>query len=166
MEFDKDIHIESVCKNDADFLYGLMNIPSVLQDLNEIPTNRQDWVDAVNAWLSDEDEEDHIVFFKNTPIGWLGINGLLSKDKTAYLKMAVFLPEYQGRGVGAFAIKQLMSGLKDRGYEKIILYTDSDNHKAQSCYKKCGFQIVDSLTETVSNGKSILRVKMESALNQ
>ena len=160
------IAIKPVCEDDADFLYSLMNIPSVLQVLNEIPTERQDWVDAVNAWLSDDDEEDYIVFHKSTPIGWLGINGLLSKDKTAYLKMAVFLPEYQGRGVGAFAIKQLMSDLKSRGYEKIILYTDSDNHKAQSCYKKCGFQIVDSLTETVSNGKSILRVKMESALNQ
>ena len=160
------ITIKPVCEDDADFLYSLMNIPSILQVLNEIPTERQNWVDAVNAWLSDDDEEDYIVFHKSTPIGWLGINGLSDGDKCAYLKMAVFLPEYQGRGVGAFAIKQLMSGLKDRGYEKIILYTDSDNHKAQSCYKKCGFQIVDSLTETVSNGKSILRVKMESALNQ
>ena len=165
MEFDKDIHIESVCENDADFLYGLMNIPSVLQDLNEIPTNRQDWVNAVNVWLFDGDEEDYIVFHKSTPIGWLGINGLLSKDKSAYLKMAVFLPEYQGHGFGSFAIKRVMSDLNSKGYQKVILYTDSGNHKAQSCYKKCGFQIVDSLTETMSNGKSISRVKMESVLN-
>ena len=161
MEFDKDIHIEPVCKNDADFLYVLMNIPSVMQVLNEIPTGRQDWVEAVNAWLSDDDEEDYIVFHKSTPIGWLGINGLTGGDKSAYLKMAVFLPEYQGRGFGSFSIKQLISNLKSKGFEKVILYTDRDNHKAQSCYKKCGFQTVDSLTETMSNGKSISRIKME-----
>ena len=155
------IAIKPVCEDDADFLYSLMNIPSVLQILNEIPTERQDWVDAVNGWLSDDDEEDYIVFHKSTPIGWLGINGLLGGDKCAYLKMAVFLPEYQGRGFGSFSIKQLISNLKSRGFEKVVLYTDSDNYKAQSCYKKCGFQTVESLTETMSNGKSISRVKMK-----
>ena len=155
------IAIKPVCEDDADFLYSLMNIPSVLQVLNEIPTERQDWVDAVNAWLSDDDEEDYIVFHKSTPIGLLGINGLSGGDKCAYLKMAVFLPEYQGRGFGSFSINQLISNLKSRGLEKVVLYTDSDNYKAQSCYIKCGFQTVESLTETMSNGKSISRVKME-----
>ena len=78
--------------------------------------------------------------------------------------MAVFLPDYQGHGFGSFAIRELMSRLKHRGYEKIVLYTDSDNYKAQGCYKKCGFRIVESLVETMSNGMEVSRLKMEACL--
>ena len=98
----KNAQIKSVCNNDAKFLHLLMNNPSVLQRLNEVPTEQQDWIDAVNEWSHDDDEEDYIVFDGNTPIGWLGVNGLLGEDKTAYLKMAVFLPDYQGHGFGFF----------------------------------------------------------------
>ena len=160
----KDAQIKSVCNNDAKFLHLLMNCPSVLQRLNEVPTEQQDWIDAINEWSHDDDEEDYIVFDGNTPIGWLGVNGLLGEDKTAYLKMAVFLPDYQGHGFGSFAIRELMSRLKHRGYEKIVLYTDSDNYKAQGCYKKCGFRIVESLVETMSNGMEVSRLKMEACL--
>ena len=160
----KNAQIKSVCNNDAKFLHLLMNYPSVLQRLNEVPTKQQDWIDAINEWSHDDDEEDYIVFDGNTSIGWLGVNGLLGEDKTAYLKMAVFLPDYQGHGFGSYAIRELMSRLKHRGYEKIVLYTDSDNDKAQGCYKKCGFRIVESLVETMSNGMEVSRLKMEACL--
>lgn len=156
--------IQSVCENDAEFLYLLMNCPPVLQRLNEVPTKQQDWIDAISEWEHDDDEEDYIVFDGNTPIGWIGVNGLLGGDKVAYLKMAALLPDYQGHGFGAFAIRELMCHLKHSGFEKIILYTDSDNYNAQACYQKCGFQIVESLVETMSNGMAVSRLKMEACL--
>ena len=58
----EDVRIRPVCKNDAEFLYLLMNCPSVLQRLNEVPTEQQDWTDAINGWSHDNDEEDYIVF--------------------------------------------------------------------------------------------------------
>ena len=160
----KDAQIKSVCQSDAEFLNLLMNCPSVLERLNEVPTVQQDWIDAINEWSHDDDEEDYIVYAGNTPIGWLGVNGLLGEDKEAYLKMAVFLPDYQGHGYGSFTIRELMSRLKHRGFEKIVLYTDGDNYKAQRCYQKCGFQIVESLVETMSNGMAVTRIKMEACL--
>ena len=162
---DKDqIRIVPVCEKDAHFLFHLMNCPAILQSLNEVPTTEQDWTDAIREWALDDDEEDYIVFAEETPVGWLGINGLMSNDRTAYLKMAAFLPDYQRQGIGSFAIRKLMCSLKRRGIEQLILLTDKDNLIAQACYQKCGFQIVESLTDTMSNGKTVPRYRMVSNL--
>ncbi len=156
--------IRPVNEQDAVFLNTLMNCPSVLQVLNEVSSELQDWTDAIEAWVSDADEEDFIVQYENTPIGWLGVNGLLNEDRKAYLKMAVLLPDYQGLGYGMQAIRELMCRLRQRGVKKLALYTDRDNRKAQACYRKCGFKVIESLTETMSNGKTIQRIMMETCL--
>ena len=161
----ENIHnIRPINEQDAAFLNSLMNCPSVLQALNEVPSKLQEWTDAIKAWQSDVDEEDYIVLYGNTPIGWLGINGLLNEDKTVYLKMTALLPNYQNRGFGTAAIQKLMFMLRQKGFHRILLYTDQDNYAAQACYRKCGFKIIDSLTETMSNGKIIPRYIMEVSL--
>lgn len=159
-----NILIRAVNENDAGFLNYLMNCPSVLQALNEIPTEIHDWAGAIKAWLCDNDEEDYIIMNGDMPIGWLGINGLLNQDRTVYLKMAALLPDSQGCGFGTAAILKLMGSLKQRGKRKLILYTDHDNSIAQACYMKCGFRIADFLTETMSNGRAVLRYIMEANL--
>ena len=153
-----------VREGDAAFLYRLMNDPAVLEALNEIPTEPQDWAEAIREWLRDEDEEDYSVCDGETPTGWLGVNGLQGEDRIAYLKMAAFLPEYQGRGFGTRSIREVLETLKSRGIEKVILYTDSANAKAQACYAKCGFRTAETLTETMSNGKEVPRLRMETSL--
>ena len=161
---EKELQIRPVNDSDAEFLYQLMNCPSLLERLNEVPTTRQDWTDAISEWLKDEDEEDYIVLTGDTPMGWLGVNGLRGGDGIAYLQMAAFLPEYQGRGYGTCSIRVVLDNLKRKGIEQVFLYTDSDNAPAQACYRKCGFKVVESLTETLSNGKDVDRVKMVSCL--
>ena len=161
---EKVLQIRPVHESDAEFLYQLMNCPSLLERLKEVPTTRQDWKDAICEWMKDDDEEDYIVLAGDTPMGWLGINGMLGGDGIAYLKMAAFLPEHQGKGYGTRSIREVLDGLKQKGFEKVILYTDSDNKIAQACYRKCGFRVVESLTETMSNGKDVDRVKMVSCL--
>ena len=138
-----------------------MNTDTIIKALNELPTQLDDWVDAIKAWRSDDDEEDYIIRSSETPIGWIGINGLSSTDKTAYLKLIAILPNYHNKGVGYHAINQVIEMLRQRGYSKIALYTDQDNRKAQACYSKCGFEITETLTEIMSNGKLVARCKME-----
>lgn len=60
-----------------------MNDESILKALNEVPTQVEDWTDAIAAWNRDPDEENYIIFEGETPVGWLGINGLLSGDRRA-----------------------------------------------------------------------------------
>ena len=156
--------IRPVNEQDAAFLNYLMNHSSVLRTLNEVPTELRDWTAAIKEWLGDADEEDYIVLYGNTPIGWLGVNGLLNEDRKAYLKMAVLLPDYQGQGIGTRAVQALMSSLRQRGIKKLALYTDCDNFPAQACYRKCGFMVTESLTETMSNRKTVSRFLMETCL--
>jgi len=139
-----------------------MNEPSVLTILHECPTPLSLWNEAVCAWEEDPDEEDFIIFFDGSPAGWLGINSLL--EKTAYIKMLVLLPAYRNRGVGTDALRQILQQLKSRGYTAAALYTDESNLPARHCYEKCGFTVVEHLTEEMSNGSIVPRNRMEVVL--
>ena len=160
-----NITLRAVCKADAEFLYSIMNHEAILDALNEVPTNFQDWLYAITEWSRDEDEEDYIICLNGESVGWLGINGLSSADKIAYLKLAAIFPSYHNRGIGCTAIRWIIDALRQRGYAKLLLYTDQANCKAQACYRKCGFMTTELLTEEMSNGKTVARCKMELVLN-
>lgn len=160
----KNIKIIAITENDAEFLQKLMNNEAVMDILNEVPTTLSVWGDAIKEWLQDTDEEDYIIFDETTPIGWLGVNGLSSTDKKAYIKMIALLPQYQNCGIGSFVIKETIESLKLRGYSSIGLYTDQNNIQAQQCYKKCGFDIIDETEQKMSNGAVVKRYVMECSL--
>lgn len=156
-----NINLHAVSDNDASFLFSIMNMDTILDVLNENPTQLCDWKDAIKEWNRDDDEEDYIISDGEIPIGWLGINGLSSSDNIVYLKMIAILPNYHNKGIGKYAIGQVIEMLSQRNYSKIVLYTDQSNHKARACYSKCGFEITETLTEKMSNGKFVARCKME-----
>ena len=160
----KNIKIIAVTENDAEFLQKLMNNETVMAILNEVPTALAVWVDAIKEWAQDTDEEDYIIFDGTTPIGWLGVNGLSSTDKKAYIKMITLLPQYQNCGIGSFVITETIENLKLRGYNSIGLYTDQSNIQAQQCYLKCGFDITTETEQKMSNGAVVKRYIMECSL--
>ena len=156
-----NVNLRIVSDADAQFLTFIMNTDSVLNALNELPTQLEDWVDAIKEWSKDNDEEDFIISDGETPIGWLGINSLESADKVAYLKQAAILPEYHKKGIGRYAINQVIEMLRQRKYLKVALYTDQENYKARACYSKCGFKVTETFMEEMANGKTVARCKME-----
>ncbi|MBQ3090802.1 MAG: GNAT family N-acetyltransferase [Oscillospiraceae bacterium] len=156
-----NVNLRIVSDADAQFLTFIMNTDSVLNALNELPTQLEDWVDAIKEWSKDNDEEDFMISDDETPIGWLGINSLESADKVAYLKLAAILPEYHNKGIGRYAINQVIEMLRQRKYLKVALYTDQENYKARACYSKCGFEVTETFTEEMANGKTVARCKME-----
>ena len=159
-----NIRVLEVCDSDAQFLCRLMNDKNILDALNEVPTQFSDWTDAISAWNDDPDEEDYIIFDEKTPVGWLGINGLLSEDKSAYIKMLAFLPQYQAKGLGPRIVNWCLNILRARKYETVILYTNQNNVRAQKCYAKCGFKVTEELSEEMSNGDIVERYKMGCTL--
>ncbi len=155
------ICIKRVTKQDAQFLFELMNNNEIVSALNETSTAYDAWDNAISEWLNDEDEENFIIFNSNMPIGWLGINSLKSADKKVYIKIIALLPEYQSKGIGEYAINYIKNHLKNRGYGCLCLYTDKNNFQAQNCYKKCGFTVKEKVKQKMSNGKNVNRYKME-----
>ena len=158
------IHLHPVSEEDAHFLCAVMNTDRILEALNEVPTTLGDWQSAIREWRNDDDEEDYLIFQDEIAVGWLGINGLSSADSTVFLKLVALLPQYQGLGIGAAAIRQVIEILRQRGYSCVSLYTDQDNRRAQACYRKCGFRITESLMDESSNGKIVPRFRMTANL--
>lgn len=157
-----NITIHPVCPADAPFLTSLMNHPAILHRLHQIPTTQADWEEAIALWLSDDGEEGYILYDQTRPIGWFAFNGLLSP--IPYLKIAALLPEYQGKGIGQFALTQLLPNLKTAGYTTVRLFTDCDNQIAQACYQKCGFQTIAETQESWPNGSTCQQYEMEKIL--
>jgi ribosomal protein S18 acetylase RimI-like enzyme len=157
----KTISIREIEEKDAEFIFGLMNTESILKSLNEVTTSLDIWKSAITEWNNDADEEDYIIYDNNTPIGWLGVNNLSSRDKQVFIKMIAILPHKQGLGIGKYVVDRLVENFKLRGYESIGLYTDQNNVSAQKCYQKCGFMITDTLIQKMANGKCTKRYKME-----
>ena len=160
----KNIKIIEVNEGDAQFLQELMNNESVMSVLNEVPTTFNVWADAIIEWKQDSDEEDYIIFDESIPIGWVGINGLSTEEKKAYIKMIVLLPKYQNSGIGQYVISEIIANLTLREYVSIGLYTDQSNIQAQQCYLKCGFDVTTEIEQKMSNGAVIKRYKMERFL--
>ena len=159
-----NIMINKVKKSDVQFLHDLMNNESIMAVFNEVPTTINVWADAIIEWRQDSDEKDYIIFDELVPIGWLGINGLSSEDKKAYIKVIALIPSYQKRGIGQYVVNQIIENLRLRGYVSIGLYTDQSNVQAQHCYLKCGFDVTDKIVQKMSNGASVRRYKMEIIL--
>ena len=158
------INLRGITIDDAEFLFQLMNDPSVLAALNEVPTQRSDWTEAVLAWKEDQDEQGCIIFDDTVPIGWFAVNGLLTDGHQAFLKMAVLLPAWQGKHIGRYVLRQILAYLKSIGYTSVLLFTNQDNLTAQKCYASCGFKIVDTLIEKMSDHTIAARYKMECQL--
>ena len=156
------IFLRPVVAANAAFLHRLMNEPTVLAVLHELPTSLSLWEKAIPEWDADPDEENYMICLDKQPIGWIGVNGLVSK--TAYIKMLVLLPEYRQQGIGSAALKQTLSQLQRRGYRRAVLYTDVGNLPAQRCYEKCGFAETERLIQQMSDGSSADRFKMEVSL--
>ena len=159
-----NITIRAVSDTDAQILCSIMNTDTIIDTLNELPTQLRDWAEAIKAWSTDDDEENYIICNSGSPIGWIGINGLSSAEKAVYLKLVAILPNYHNRGIGHYAISQVIEMLRQRNYQKIALYTDRDNHKARACYSKCGFEMTETLVGKMSNGKVVAHCKMERAI--
>lgn len=159
-----DIRIIKVTKNDAEFINRLMNDKSIMERLNEVETSIHIWEAAIREWEKDPDEVNYIIYEDTVPIGWLGVNNLLSQNKQAFIKIIALLPEYQSRGIGKRIISWALEELRKMGCNSVGLYTDSTNIPAQICYQKCGFEITDTIISKMANGKKINRIKLEVTL--
>lgn len=156
-----DFQLRPIDMNDAAFLHSLMNHPTLMERLHQPPTSLTDWQEAIQLWHSDPDEKGYIVLHNSRPIGWFAVNDLLSPRRIPYIKMAVLLPEYQDQGIGRRVIDQLCGQLQAQGYSAVRLFTDQDNLRAQRCYQRSGFRIIDTLEEPWPDGSTLLRCEME-----
>jgi GNAT superfamily N-acetyltransferase len=65
-------------------------------------------------------------------------------DQTAKLRMLILTPEARGSGLGARLTDEALAFAKGKGYQKMVLWTNSCLLAARGIYEKRGFQLIRS----------------------
>ena len=140
-----------------------INDPEVTQWLKADPplslAMEHDWVDGIRR-------EGRMVFTiltkEGRPIGNTGIEQISWKYRRATVGIMIGEKECWGKGYGSDAITTLLRYcFEELGMRRVELITDSDNHRAQKAYRKCGFQVEGLLRQyRTKNGRTVDDVMM------
>lgn len=116
--------------------------------------------------LSEELEEDAIIFEGNKPAGFICIGKCRDKDKDAsYGEICglYLLPDHWHKGLGTKLINWGLAELKKRSYEKITLWVLEKNLSARRFYEKVGFRFDETVNE-INIGKKLNEVRYEKSM--
>ena len=82
----------------------------------------------------------HIILFNNIAMGEMNYRDM--GNNVCEIGIKICSPDYQNKGLGKMILSLFIGGLFELGYEKIILDTNADNHRAQHVYEQLGFRKV------------------------
>lgn len=109
----------------------------------------------------DETEESFIVTVDGNNAAWLKLNGL--DTEKLYVSMLVVAKEYQGCGVGTFAVCFAEKFAQDLSKESVVICTTTDNFAAINLYKKLGYLIQSEIR--YATGDEVVRDGYEFVKN-
>jgi len=106
-----------------------------------------------------EDRADYTIVYKNNPVGLIGLLNIDKKNKKAEYYICLGEEKYKGKGIAFFATKLLLDiAFKKLGLNKVYLFTEKDNIRAQKFFEKVGFKKEGLLKhDLIHNGRKIDR---------
>lgn len=86
-------------------------------------------------------------------------------DNQAVLGIMLGSTDSFGRGIGTEAIRQVITNAQTQlSYSSVSLNVRQSNARGISCYKKCGFEIIDEGSKAISSGERIEYYTMQRTL--
>lgn len=101
-------------------------------------------VEGTEAWFisheGDTNRFDAIVEVSGVPVGTIGLLSIDRKNSKAEYYIAMGEKDYTGKGVAKEASRLLLKyGFEELGLNRIYLYTETENEKAQRLFERLGF---------------------------
>ena len=135
-----------------DFVIAIMTSDNNKTALHLSDRSIQEWRDGFTRNLIDLDEANFIFHQGLTPVAWLKIHGMLSKNNRAAISMLVVHEDYQRQGIGNFAVRFAEDYIASKGFTGMSIHTTIDNSAAINCYKRLGYTIFKVTECTVDDG--------------
>nr|WP_269528355.1 GNAT family N-acetyltransferase [Anoxybacillus tepidamans] len=107
---------------------------------------------------SDSKENIWILEVKGKPKGSISIKKV--SDQVAQLGLFLVEPGVRGGGYGQQLLQRAIDFCKEKGYETIILWTNSELKSARMLYEKNGFRLNETRRQILSN-KELIEEKWE-----
>lgn len=82
------------------------------------------------CWIAEMDGE---------PVGSVCV--MKAGKATAQLRLLLIEPRARGRGLGRRLVQECIAFARDKGYRRLVLWTQSDLAVARGIYKSCGFRM-------------------------
>lgn len=83
------------------------------------------------CWIAEMDGE---------PVGSVFV--VKQTRSTAKLRLLIVEPKARGRGLGKRLVRECIAFARDKGYRRLVLWTQSNLAAARAIYQSCGFRLV------------------------
>ena len=109
----------------------------------------------LGALVQTEDVDVFVLYMQGTPAGYYELFQVAGSDT---IEIAYFglLPDFIGRGLGAYMLRCALDEAWRRGPEKVTVNTcDLDHPNALQNYQRAGFAPVDQKTRTIDDPRAL-----------
>jgi len=113
--------------------------------------------------MKSEESTFYIAFDDRTPCGICSTCASRDDDLPGYGEVVAIyaLQNYWSKGVGKLLMDTAIAGLKERGYNRVILWTFEANTRARRFYEKYGYIFDGTKKNCGFADADIVRYKME-----
>ena len=143
------------------------DIPNKIKWINDSNNNKYlhydlplEYDKTLNWFINNKNRKDRfdaVIEVEGIPVGLIGLLSIDKKNSKAEYYITLGEPKYKGKGIAKLASKILLDyAFKKLEINKVYLFTEIENIKAQKLFEKIGFKKEGLLKEDIKNGNDLV----------